>query len=168
MPAGHVPDPHSPQSEKAWRDSVDRRLDSAKQRQQTNTTLGYASVTAQQLGMGPAFAYLTGLDKKVVAGTRRLLRVTGLVEIQKHTTKAAVNLFITNETSLYSVQKIGRSVDGTTNDFDTFLVIGIDTPAAGSVRYRLGMDMGSGTLDANVSGGFPSYLLIEDIGQAPA
>lgn len=170
MPAGHLIPPGSPQDWAVQQAQMRNASDELKLRQGIAPMQpGYAAVSVSQAGISGTFVDLTNLTKTVIVGTQRLIKVTGFVICQKHTTKASLSLWATDSVSGV-INKYSQSVDGTTDDFATLVVIGIQSaPAAGTRTYKLQIDVPSGTADANVGGaGKPSYILVEDIGQAPA
>lgn len=167
MAEAYVPDPNSPEAIGAWQRSVEQRISQLKLGQAATVVLGYAQQASAQNGIGVGPTDLTGLAKTVAVGTQRLIRLTGFVSVQKHTTKAAVVLYFKEGGSTF--ESIPLSVDGTTDDYCTLAgSYVVSAPSVGSHTYKLALGMGSGTADATPTGYGPSYLLVEDIGLAPA
>lgn len=171
-PQGYVPDPNSPEAWAARLQAIEQQIAQLKQ-SPVATVLGYAAQATPQTGItSAAITDITGLAVKALVGTRRLVKITGLVVAQKHVTKATGQLraYDTAIGNNPGINKTTFSMDGTTDDYATLLVIAIDSaPAAGTHTYQLAIDCSSGTIDANQGGtGHPSYILVEDVGLAPA
>lgn len=161
MPAGFVPDPSSPQAEAAWRESVEQRLRQGKNNSQVMAPIIQLN-TASQLGLTSAgWTAITGCSVTLVLSTRRILRISGFAIVQKHTTKAAIQL----RTRVDGATTIGfgvHSVDGTTDDYATMPCPGRHSkPTEGTHVYTLEATCGSGTFDILVG---EAFLYVEDAG----
>lgn len=167
MAEAYVPDPNSPEAIGAWQRSVEQRIAQLKLGVPATTTLGYANITAGQAGIAAGTTDLTGLTKTIVAGNQRLIKLTTFVVVQKHVTKSALQLFITDSANNI-INQDTVSVDGTTDDYNTLIVIAIDKPVQGSKTYKVRLFVNNGTCDVVAGTNNQCYLLVEDIGLAPA
>lgn len=158
---------------------MEQQLAQLKQGQPSNQVLGYATTKVQQLGIpitGPltgGWTQLNNLTSTVLVGTKRLVRLTAYVNFQGHGApigslqlKISVDDFtIANSVNeqLWSVADAG---------YVSAVLIAVHAPAAGTHPYMLAAacsGAGGSTIDAiSIGGRTSNYLLVEDIGLAPA
>lgn len=166
MSEAFVPDPNSPQAQAAWMASVDRRIAIMKQGSAIMVP-GYAVKTSGQAGLAAGTTDITSLTVTVVIGTKRLIKITCFVAVQKHVTKSALQLYI-RDSSNNVIGVMPLSVDGTTDDYATMVIVAVDKPIAGSKTYKASMFVNNGTCDIIADSQTQCYLLAEDVGLAPA
>lgn len=169
MPEAYVPDPNSPEAQSAWMRSVEDRLLQLKLRTTMgNQVLGYAQTSTPQTGLsGGTITNVTSLLVAVVVGSQRLIRITGFVVVIAQTALQLVTLYASEGAS----QMQTAAVELPAGYYGTLEVLFVvNKPTVGTHTYKLQAagSGGGGTTDLTPTGVGPSFILVEDIGQAPA
>lgn len=168
MPAGHIIPPGSAQDWAQQQAALRSGQDEQKLRQGINVMApGYASKTTGQVGLGAGTTDITGLTSTVAIGTRRLIKITCFVAVQKHITKSALQLYI-RDSSNNVIGNMPLSVDGTGDDYATMVIVAVDKPVPGTKTYKASLFVNNGTCDIVADSQTQCYLLVEDVGLAPA
>lgn len=122
--------------------------------------IGYASVEANQTGIGTSATDLTGLTVTVDVPADRVIRVSG--QIQANPSVAA---YVTCRILQASTQigRVGRQY----SDGEEFTMCGAAPPlqlAAGTYTFKLQGLTSTGTFDMEASNTAPAWIGVEDLG----
>lgn len=129
--------------------------------------LGYATQGTDQAA---ASGDITDLSVTVTVGDSRLIRVSALVKLQMSKNGAnapALEMALKEDgTQIYFADWVPTVVAN--NIHDSVYLSVLSTPDSGSHTYKATMSVlnGLGTITASTSG--PNYILVEDLGPAPA
>lgn len=122
--------------------------------------IGYASVTANQTGIGTSATDLTGLTITVDVPADRVIQVIG--QVQANPSVAAYVTVTIVQTST-TIGRVGRQY----SDGDSFTMYGSVPPlqlAAGSYTFKLQGLTSTGTFDMEASSTAPAFIAVIDLG----
>lgn len=127
-------------------------------------TLGYASTTTAQTGIGATITDLTNLSVTITAGTSRRIKVTGWVPVIQKTATSIVGFYLYEATT--ELNTINVTLTGA-DSYGLGHLVTILTPSAGSHTYKLRLNTASGGTTVQTifpDGVGPAFILVEDCG----
>lgn len=124
-------------------------------------TLGFASVTANQTGIGTSAVDLTNLAVPVTVVAGRRIKITAKCDFATSAgTGTQTELRIMEGATQVQRGKIEAPVATS----ESVMVSAVLTPSAGAHTYKLAAITGNGTVVMVAGADLPAYILVEDIG----
>jgi hypothetical protein len=128
--------------------------------------LGYASVTANQTGLGAGPTDLTSLSATVSVSANRRVKITGVAVLRNGSASAnSGSLYITETSTILQEGQSGLVGTGSTGILETITATAIVSPSAGSHTYKLQAGFATGAANImQASSTQPAFILVEDLG----